>query len=654
MGPETEKSASTTPSPPGDWSVERSIEHYRIGEWGRGYFTVNQQGHMGVLPDRDSPRPADLYEIVEGLRERGINPPVLLRFSHILEDRLRFLHDCFQKAIAENDYKGEYIAVYPTKVNEQRHVVESVFRTSRELGFGLEVGSLPELLAVIAMTAGENDRLIICNGFKGERFLRAVLMAAQLGRRIVAVVDSGEELYRLLRLADELEVRPTIGVRIKLSSQGTGRWRESAGTKAKFGVFISELLEIVDVLRGREMLDCLQLIHCHIGSQIEDIRAVKGAIDEFSRLFEELSRLGADLRYVDVGGGLGVDYDGSQTGHAPSINYTVWEYASSIVYRLTTVCQRAGLRPPAIVSESGRAMVAHKSVLIFDVIGTASVTRAAGQVPPLAEIEKRYETVPQPVRDLYDTLDFIEPGRVAENFHDATHAFDSALELFSLGYLPIEMRGLAERLYWICLQRINRILPELEEVPAELQGIPDALSEIYFGNFSLFQSLPDSWAISQVYPVVPLQRLDEEPTVRGIIADITCDSDGKIDKFIGDDGVQGTLDLHPVRSGEPYYLGVFLVGAYQEALGDLHNLFGDTNVAQVKVESDGSWWLEDAVEGDTSRQVLGYVQYDAEDLYSRVMRDCQTSIRDGRMTPAHSRRLLSFYKQQLDGYTYLE
>ncbi len=636
------------------WDCKKAFEHYRIKDWSSGYFTVNEKGHMAVLPPGDGPVPADLHEIVEGLRERGINPPVLLRFNHILEDRLRFLHECFERAIHENSYAGDYIAVYPTKVNEQRQVVESVFHTSEEFHFGLEVGSLPELIAVIAMSSSENERLIICNGFKGERFLRAVLMAALLGRRIIAVIDSYEELDRILRLADELKVRPLLGVRIKLSSQGTGRWSESAGSKAKFGLFISELLEIVHLLRERDMLDCFQLIHCHIGSQIEDIRAIKAAIDEFSRLFVELSRLGARLRYVDVGGGLGVDYDGSQTGAAPSINYTAFEYASSIVYRLATACRQSKLQAPTIISESGRAMVAHKSVLAFEVIGRASVTRAAGEVPPLSEIEKAYETVPQSVRDLYDTIDFLDKERVAENFHDATHAFTSALEAFNLGYLPIEMRGLAERLYWICLGGINRLLASLDEIPSELANLSEALSEIYFGNFSLFQSLPDSWAIGQVYPIVPLQKLETEPTVRAILADITCDSDGKIDTFIGADGIQHTLDLHPLDDETPYYLGVFLVGAYQEALGDLHNLFGDTNVAQIKVEADGSWWLEDIVEGDTSAEVLGYVQYDAEDLYNRVMRDCQTSIRAGRMSPTESRDLLSFYKQELDGYTYLE
>ncbi len=515
-------------SPQEGWSVEDARERYRLEGWGERYFGINAQGHATVLATPGGEVAADLHEIVEGLRERGIDPPVLLRFQHILDDRLDALRRCFAGAMRENDYKGEYIAVYPTKVNEQRHVVEQVFRASGELRYGLEAGSLPELLAVVSITAGENDRLIVCNGFKGQRFLEAVLMAAKLGRRIVTVADSYSEVERLLELAERMEVRPALGVRVKLSSQGAGRWRGSAGSKAKFGLFVSELLDAVELLRERGLLDCLQLIHCHIGSQIEDIRAVKDAIDELSRLYVELARLGVDLRYVDIGGGLGVDYDGSQTGRAPSINYSMEEYASSIVYRLASVCEQEKLPHPAIVSESGRAMVAHNSVLVFDVIDTASVSRASTRIPKLAELEAENSEVPQPVRDLYDTLEAIVPGRLVEFYHDANHAYRSALELFTLGFLPIDMRGLAERLYWACLGRISRLLPELEEVPPELEGIDDLLSEVYFGNFSLFQSLPDAWAIDQVYPVLPLQRLDEEPSVRGIIADITCDSAGKL------------------------------------------------------------------------------------------------------------------------------
>jgi arginine decarboxylase len=480
------------------WSIEDAKALYRLDGWGDRYFTINDLGHAAVLATPGGQASADLHDIVTGLQERGIEPPVLLRFSHILEDRLNTLHEAFATAIRENDYKGEYLAVYPTKVNEQRHIVEQVFNASSGLRFGLEVGSLPELLAVMALTAGHDDRLIICNGFKGQRFLEAILMAAKLGRRIVTVADSHSEVWRVLDLAESLGVRPMLGVRVKLSSQGAGRWRGSTGSKAKFGLFVTEMLEAVEMLRERGMLDCLQLIHCHIGSQIEDIRAVKDAIDELSRLYVELSRLGADLRYVDIGGGLGVDYDGTQTGRSPSVNYSLEEYASSIVYRLAGVCEQEGLRYPTIVSESGRAMVAHSSALMFDIIDSASVTRASENLPSLEQVRSQTEEVPQPVLDLYDTLE-VEPYRAVECYHDAHHAYRSALEQFSLGFLPIEMRGLAEKLYWACLGRISRLLPELEGELQELVDVPDLLSEVYFGNFSIFQSLPDSLAIGQVY-----------------------------------------------------------------------------------------------------------------------------------------------------------
>ena len=640
-------------NPAQPWRVEDSLELYHLRAWGQGYFGVNQSGHVVVRPDTTEQHEIDLYEVVEGLLARDLTTPVVVRFSDILAHRLRRLHDAFAQAIAENDYKNRYAAVYPIKVNQQRLVVEEVYRYGQEFGFGLEVGSKPELLAVMAMTENAPERLIICNGFKDDSYIEAVTLATKLGRTIIPVVENFEELGLILEHARVYQVRPRIGVRVKLFSEGSGRWSSSAGEKSKFGLFITEILELFNVLKQHDMLDCLQLVHCHPGSQLQDIRRVKDAINELAHVYAELKLMGAGLQYIDVGGGLGVDYDGSGTNFPSSINYTLNEYASDVVYRVASVCNARDIPHPMIVSESGRAVAAYHSVLIFDALGSSALDkfRVTGDA---CEDYGGEEELPQPVQDLFEAFRAVSDRRLVECYHDALTAREQVLQMFNLGLLSLEFRGLAERLYWATCAKIRDSCRKLERLPEELEDLESILSDTYFCNFSVFQSLPDSWAIDQLFPILPIHRLDERPTRTAVLADITCDSDGKIDHFVSLRDVKRTLELHELRGEEKYYLAAFLVGAYQETLGDLHNLFGDTHVVHVRLHDEGGWWIEEIVKGDTANKVLEYMEYDVAELYPALARDCERAIRDGRMTLAESQTLKRFYESELDGYAYLE
>ncbi len=640
-------------NPAQPWRVEDSLELYHLRAWGQGYFSVNQSGHVVVRPDTTEQHEIDLYEVVEGLLARDLTTPVVVRFSDILAHRLRRLHDAFAQAIAENDYKNRYAAVYPIKVNQQRLVVEEVYRYGQEFGFGLEVGSKPELLAVMAMTENAPERLIICNGFKDDSYIEAVTLATKLGRTIIPVVENFEELGLILEHARVYQVRPRIGVRVKLFSEGSGRWSSSAGEKSKFGLFITEILELFNVLKQHDMLDCLQLVHCHPGSQLQDIRRVKDAINELAHVYAELKLMGAGLQYIDVGGGLGVDYDGSGTNFPSSINYTLNEYASDVVYRVASVCNARDIPHPMIVSESGRAVAAYHSVLIFDALGSSALDkfRVTGDA---CEDYGGEEELPQPVQDLFEAFRAVSDRRLVECYHDALTAREQVLQMFNLGLLSLEFRGLAERLYWATCAKIRDSCRKLERLPEELEDLESILSDTYFCNFSVFQSLPDSWAIDQLFPILPIHRLDERPTRTAVLADITCDSDGKIDHFVSLRDVKRTLELHELRGEEKYYLAAFLVGAYQETLGDLHNLFGDTHVVHVRLHDEGGWWIEEIVKGDTANKVLEYMEYDVAELYPALARDCERAIRDGRMTLAESQTLKRFYESELDGYAYLE
>jgi len=632
------------------WTPEDSAELFQVGAWGQGYFDISSDGQVVVRPHATADTEIDLLDVVEGLRDRDLTAPLLIRFSEILAHRLRTLRDAFQTAIDENEFEGRYVAVYPIKVNQQRPVVEEVFRYGTDYDFGLEVGSKPELLAVMAMTEDSPGRLIVCNGFKDDSYIEAVILSAKLGRNIIPVVENFSELRLLLKHADRYEVKPKIGVRVKLASQGAGRWRDSAGEKSKFGLFVSEVLEMIELLTAHGMLDSLKLVHCHTGSQIQDIRRLKEAVGELGHIYAELVRLGVGIEYVDVGGGLGVDYDGSQTNYPSSMNYTVQEYANEVVYRIASVCNERDVPHPTIISESGRAMAAYQSVLVVNVLGAAGPrTTYSGSVDVADD-----EELPQPIRDLLYAYQSVHERTLVEAYHDVVQAREQALNLFNLGYLSLELRGLAEQLFWATCARVADVMGRMETPPEELETLEEILSETYFCNFSLFQSLPDSWAIGQLFPIMPIHRLDEEPTHRAVLADMTCDSDGKIDRFVDVRDVKKSLELHQLRTGEDYYLAVFLVGAYQETLGDLHNLFGDTHVVHIGLHEQGGWSIEEFVKGDTAREVLGYMQYEVDRLYPRLVRDCETAVREGRMTLPETRTLLRFYQDALEGYTYLE
>jgi arginine decarboxylase len=649
----------------GRWTVEESAKLYGLHDWGKGYVGVNPAGHCTIMPTKDPARQIDLHEVVQGLRDRGIHTPVLLRFNDILDHRLREMRKAFNDAMAEQQYTGGYCCVYPIKVNQQRHVCEQIASLAVELDFGLEAGSKPELLAVLGLSAtaggpGVNGMPIICNGFKDDEFIETVILATKLGRNIIPVVEKFSELELIVKHAKAYGVRPKIGVRVKLSSRGAGRWESSAGVRSKFGLFVSEVLQAVEYLKKHGMLDCLNLVHCHVGSQLYDIRVLKNAVNELTHVYCELHRLGAGVTTLDIGGGMGIDYDGSQSAWSSSINYTVQEYAADVVYRIKSVCDDAKVPHPRVITESGRAMVAYSSVLIIDVLGTSQFA-ADPEMPSILEAMKAETEVPQPVLDLLDTYNTMTDRNLLEAYHDSTQARDEAMSLFSLGYMSLPMRAVAERLFWAIGHKLLDKASKRGELPNEFENLPDLLSDIYFCNFSLFQSMPDSWAIDQLFPIVPIHRLDEEPTRRGILADITCDSDGKIDRFVDKRVEKKTLELHAVKDlpgecagVEPYYLGVFLLGAYQEILGDLHNLLGDTHAVHLALSPDGSWEIEEVIEGDTVEEVLKYVQYDHEDLKRAIRMDIEAACKQGRLSLPEGKSLMKFYDDGLEGYTYLE
>jgi arginine decarboxylase len=627
------------------WKVQDALETYGVRHWGKGYFGINPAGHVTVHPYKRPEQAVDLKDLVDQLQTRGIQLPILLRFTDILRHRVGEIHDAFRAAIGEFDYKGAYCCVYPIKVNQQRHVVEEILDFGRPFNFGLEAGSKPELLAVLAQSNGMATP-IICNGFKDDEFIKMTVLARKIGKEVIPVVEKFTELEALVRYAEELQVRPVLGVRVKLATRGAGRWKYSAGFRSKFGLTLTEVLEALAYLKQRGLADCLQLVHFHLGSQITNIRNIKSALTEAARVYVELARVGAGVKYMDVGGGLGIDYDGSQTDFESSVNYTLQEYANDVVFRIKSVCDEAGVAHPTIVSESGRAVVAYHSLLVFDVLGVSHFDRYQGtpEIPLDA---------PQPITDLFAIFRDLSKKNYLESYHDAVQSVDEALNLFNLGYLSIDHRAIAEQLFWAVCGKLLKIVRELEYVPEELNGLEAMLSDTYFCNFSIFQSMPDAWAIKQLFPIMPIHRLQEAPTRRAVLGDITCDSDGKIDQFIDLRDVRNTLQLHAFN-GQPYYLGAFLLGAYQEILGDLHNLFGDTNAVHVSLDDDGEVNLDAVIKGDTVREVLQYVQYSSEELAARMRKDVERAVRSGKISLDESRQLLRFYESGLEGYTYLE
>lgn len=630
------------------WSVADAAELYAINQWGRGLLSIEGDGDLALHPFSNRGNGAgpglNLKALVDDLLKRGISTPVLLRFPDLLAGRIQVLNQAFQQAIEDYEYKGAYRGVYPIKVNQDHAVVERISETGRAYHYGLEAGSKPELLAAMA-TLEDPEALLICNGYKDEHYVETALLASKLGLNVILVVEKPTELALIRRVAEQIGVRPQLGCRVKLTARGAGHWKESGGDRSKFGLSARELVAAVDAMREHDLLDCFKLLHFHLGSQISAIRSIKNALREAARFYVELIRMDAPLEYVDVGGGLGVDYDGSQTNFHSSMNYTVEEYANDVVYAIGQICDQADVRHPNIVTESGRAITAHHAVLIIDVLG---VNTLAPRMPDA--LPEQAESV---VKRLWEASQYLTRKNMIETYHDAVELKDEALQLFNLGHLALRQRVLAETIFWALLERIRRMVGD-DDPPEELDGVTAMLSDTYFCNFSIFQSLPDSWAVDQLFPVVPIQRLNERPTRHAVLADITCDSDGKLAKFIDLKDVKDCLELHELRAGEDYHLGIFLVGAYQEILGDLHNLFGDTNEVHVSVGRDGNYTIAAVETGETVTDVLRYVGYDRNMLLARVRRMTEQALESKRMSLEESRTLIRCYEQGLAGYTYLE
>jgi arginine decarboxylase len=627
------------------WTIEEARDLYNVDGWGIGYFGINEKGHVTVHPTKDEERCLDLFEIAQDLEAQGVGLPLLLRFSDILRTRVQTIAEKFQRAIHEYGYDGGYTTVYPIKVNQQRHVVEEILEFGRPYGAGLEVGSKPELQAVLALTE-RTDHIIVCNGYKDEEFMRLALMGQQLGHQVFIVIEKINEVDTLLKVADEMGVTPTAGIRIKLATAGAGKWAESAGERSKFGLTSAQLVQVLDKLESAGKLDILKLVHFHLGSQIPDIRNVKVAMTEVSRFYVELREMGVGITHVDVGGGLGVDYDGSRSTIHASVNYTIQEYANDIIYALAEACRENEVPMPHVISESGRALTAHHALLLINVIDLETQIGADGD----SEIDEEAHPL---VHELAGTYREINERNVREVYHDTTFGKEQAQVLFNSGVLSLRDRAAVERLHLAIMNRIHNLAAaepdEYEDIIPELDVI---LTDRYFCNFSLFQSLPDSWAIDQIFPIMPIHRLADQPTRLGTLQDVTCDSDGKIDRFTGGRPARRTLALHTFAPDESYILGIFLTGAYQEILGDLHNLFGDTNAVHLRMREDGGYEVTDLVHGDTVTEVLNYVQFDAQSLITTFRRKVQRA--QGQLSRQEANAFIADYIEGLAGYTYLE
>jgi arginine decarboxylase len=628
-----------------NWTHLDAESLYNVPKWGSGYFGVNPAGNVVVYPEgRSEGKEIDLHELIGQIRRRGVEAPILLRFNGILRARVRELFGAFDNARNEYGYTAPYQCVFPIKVNQQRLLVDVLFQEGAKHGMGIEVGSKPELLAVMSSYA-EKDRLIICNGYKDREYVELALLTSRMGTKPILVIEKFSELATILETSRAMGIRPTIGVRSKLSGKGAGRWKDSGGSRSKFGLTTRQIVQVVEELRENDMLDCLKLLHFHLGSQITRIRSIKNAISEAARTFTGIVAMGAELAYLDVGGGLGIDYDGSSSDFESSVNYSVQEYANDVVYHIREVCAEAGVPQPTILSESGRALTAHHAVLVTEVMGVTNPT--VGQPPKAGPDEA------DTVRKISEVCEAVTAKNFQECYHDAQELRDEGMQLFGVGLLTLEERSRVEELFWRTCEKIQRITRNLEYVPDDMEGLERDLADTYFMNFSVFQSLPDSWAIRQLFPVLPLHRLTEEPTRRAVLADITCDSDGKIDRFIDLRDVKPTLELHSPREGERYYLGFFLVGAYQEILGDMHNLFGDTHVFHVEANGDGRAHLSHFVEGNNVEEVLSYVEYPRADLLATLRQRVEQAIDEDRMTLEESGAILKRFEAGLASYTYL-
>ena len=649
-----------------DWSIEKSLQLYNIGGWSAGYFNINQKGHIVAHPLGQPGPMIDLMDVVEDIRERKLGFPCVVRFQDVLRSRVKQLNEVFRAAIAQHSYKGGYFGVYPTKVNQMREVVEEILDAGAPYHFGLEAGSKGELLIVLALNT-DPEALTICNGYKDEEYLRLALLGRKLGRKIIVVIEKLSELPHLLRLAEEMNVQPLIGLRSKLSTKGTGKWESSSGDFAKFGLTTPELIRAVEMLKAAGKLDAAKLFHFHVGSQLTDIRTVKDVVNEGARFYAKLRKMGLGLEYFDVGGGLGVDYVGARsTAYVSSLNYTMDEYAADVVYTVQQICTNEGVPEPHLVSESGRALTAHHSCLVMNVFGHIEFGEngAAQEEPAPANgtQEAANPTVPEAtpaeapiVREMREIVANLSPKNSGEAYNDAVAKKEQALIMFKLGILGLEERAAVEGLFWRLCRRLVEINKKRKRVPGPTRGLDDKLADQYMANFSLFQSAPDHWAIKQLFPIAPLHRHTECPTRDSTIVDITCDSDGKIDTFIENETVDETIALHPLIPGEPYYLGMFLTGAYQDIMGDMHNLFGRVHEVHVFVDDDDpeDYYIEEVIPGDTMERVLQRVQYEPSDLERRIKNALDAKVREGQVKPKESVQLTDFYEQAMRGYTYL-
>ena len=627
------------------WTIEDSKELYNIKGWGASYFGINEAGHVYVTPCKDNNQ-LDLCEIMDELVLRDVTPPVLLRFPDILDNRIEKISSCFEIAKQEYNYEGENFIIYPIKVNQMQPVVEEMISHGRKFNLGLEAGSKPELHAVIAVQC-QSDSLIICNGYKDQSYIELALLAQKMGKRIFIVVEKLNEIDIIAKAAKKLNVMPNIGIRIKLASTGSGKWAESGGDASKFGLTASELLQALEKLDEKGLHDCLRLIHFHIGSQITKIRRIQTALTEAAQYYANLRKMGYNVDFVDCGGGLGVDYDGTRSSNSESsVNYSIQEYVNDCVSTFVDAANKHGIPHPNIITESGRNVAAHHSMLIINVLETASL-------PEMSEEFEAKETDHQLVRELYKIWDNLNSRNMLEDWHDAEQIREESLELFSHGMVDLKTRAEIEAMYWSVCHEINTLSKGMKHVPDELRNLDKLLADKYFCNFSLFQSLPDSWAIDQLFPVIPIQRLNERPTRKATLQDITCDSDGKIANFVSEGRTSHVLPVHTLRRGEPYYLGVFLVGAYQEILGDLHNLFGDTNAVHLSVK-DGSYHIDQIIDGETVEEVLEYVQYNPKKLVRQLEIWVTKSVKQGKISLEEGKEFLNNYRSGLYGYTYLE
>ena len=630
------------------WNIDRSKDLYGINNWGVDYFDINDAGHIAIYPKGKNGHSVDLNEIISSLKERDIEFPVLLRFNDILRDRVSTIYKAFSDAIDQHSYSGKYFPAYPIKVNQQKHIVDVIRGAGTEFSMGLEVGSKPELIAVLAIH-DDSDALLLCNGYKDENYIDLALSSQKVGRNPIIIIEKFSELDLVIRCSKRIGIVPQIGLRLRLSGKGAGRWENSGGDRAKFGLSIGEILSAYERLKAEEMLDSLRLIHFHAGSQLTSIAKFGTALKEAGQVYAQLRRDCDKLDFVDVGGGLGVDYDGSRSNYSSSMNYSVAEYARDVVWTLDEICEQANVPRPNIITEAGRATVAHSSVLVFDVLGLANTFQEKIDPEPILE-----ETEQSTVRNLCYLLKELGPKNCQESVHDAIALRTELISKFNLGLVSMQDRATGDKLYWAALSEIMKHTQTLSYVPEDLQRLPAVLTDTYFCNFSVFQSLPDSWAIEQLFPIMPISRLEEKPDRSVVLADITCDSDGCISRFVDLRDVNRYLNAHQLRENEDYYFAAFLVGAYQEILGDLHNLFGDTNAVHIDLDQNGKPEIVEVVEGDTIREVLRYVAYEKEELCSRWRTSLEQAVKRGKLTSAESGELYKKYSWAFESYTYLK